>query len=299
MTQIVENILFLFQRLRWYDLLDIALVALLFFVILTQFRGTQAGTVLRGIAIMIVAVALLTSITQLPAISWILETILPALLIVIPVVFAPEIRRTLERVGRADFFRRASPATEVPLYIQAVVAAAKRLSERRHGALLVIERDVGLDDFSSTGLRLDADISTELLLQIFYPNTPMHDGAVILRRERLLAAGCVVPLSSGDALAASERRMGLRHRAALGISEVSDAVAVVVSEETGILSVAHNGRMIRRLDPQRLQNILLAFTRNAPRSPGFPWPFSPRRSPTAAARPADPEGSEGEERRSE
>ena len=299
MTQLVENILFLFQRLRWYDLLDIALVALIFFIILTQFRGTQAGTVLRGIAIMIVAVALLTSVTQLPAISWILQTILPALLIVIPVVFAPEIRRTLERVGRADFFRRASPSTEVPPYIQSVVAAAKRLSERRHGALLVIERDVGLDDFSSTGLKLDADVSTELLLQIFYPNTPMHDGAVILRRERLLAAGCVVPLSSGNALAASERRMGLRHRAALGISEVSDAVAVVVSEETGIISVAHNGRMIRRLDPQRLQNILLAFTRNAPRSPFIPWPLFPRKSSSAAARPQDGEGSDAEERRSE
>jgi diadenylate cyclase len=299
MTQIVENILFLFQRLRWFDLLDIVLVALLFFVILTQFRGTQAGTVLRGIAIMIVAVAILTSVTQLPAISWILETILPALLIAIPVVFAPEIRRTLERVGRADFFRRASPTTEVPLYIQAVVAAAKRLSERRHGALMVIERDVGLDDFSSTGLRLDAEVSTELLLQIFYPNTPMHDGAVILRHERLLAAGCVVPLSSGNALAASERRMGLRHRAALGISEVSDAVAVIVSEETGILSVAHNGRMIRRLDPQRLQNILLAFIRNAPRPPTFRWPFTPRRSAAAVTRPVDGESSEGEERHSE
>jgi diadenylate cyclase len=299
MTQIVENILFLFQRLRWFDLLDIVLVALLFFVILTQFRGTQAGTVLRGIAIMIVAVAILTSVTQLPAISWILATILPALLIAIPVVFAPEIRRTLERVGRADFFRHASPTTEVPLYIQAVVAAAKRLSERRHGALIVIERDVGLDDFSSTGLRLDAEVSTELLLQIFYPNTPMHDGAVILRHERLLAAGCVVPLSSGNALAASERRMGLRHRAALGISEVSDAVAVIVSEETGILSVAHNGRMIRRLDPQRLQNILLAFIRNAPRPPAFRWPFTPRRESAAVTRPADGERSEGEERHSE
>ncbi len=299
MTQLAENILFLFQRLRWYDLLDIALVAMIFFVILTQFRGTQAGTVLRGIAIMIVAVALLTSVTQLPAISWILQTILPALLIVIPVVFAPEIRRTLERVGRADFFRRASPTTEVPQYIQAVVAAAKRLSERRHGALLVIERDVGLDDFSSTGLKLDAEVSTELLLQIFYPNTPMHDGAVILRRERLLAAGCVVPLSSGNALAAAERRMGLRHRAALGISEVSDAVAVVVSEETGILSVAHNGRMIRRLDPLRLQNILLAFTRNAPRTPAIPWPLFPRKGSSAAARPQDGDSPDGEERRSE
>jgi diadenylate cyclase len=296
MTQLIDQLLFLFQRVRWYDALDIALVTMLFFVVLTQFRGTQAGTVLRGIAILIVAVALLNSLTKLPALSWILQNILPALLIVIPVVFAPEIRRALERVGRADFLRRPAPSTEVPPYIQAVVAAAKRLSERRHGALIVIERDVGLDDFSATGLRLDGEVSTELLLQIFYPNTPLHDGAVILRRERILAAGCVVPLSSANSLATTERRMGLRHRAALGISEVSDAVAVIVSEETGILSVAHNGRMIRRLDPQRLQNILLAFTRNTSRSPILTWPLFSRKA-AGMTRGPEGEGGEGEERR--
>jgi diadenylate cyclase len=299
MTQFVQNVFFLFQRMRWADVLDIGIVTLLFFIILTQFRGTQAGTVLRGIAIMIVAVALLTNLTNLPAVSWILQNILPALLIVIPVIFAPEIRRALERVGRADFFRRTSTSTEVPAYIQAVVTAAKRLSERRHGALIVLERDVGLDDFICTGLRLDAEVSTELLLQIFYPNTPLHDGAVILRRDRLLAAGCVVPLSSGNALVAADRRMGLRHRAALGISEVSDAVAVIVSEETGILSVAHNGRMIRRLDPQRLQNILLAFTRTTASPPVLAWPFFRHKSSAAPTRPSDAESAEPEERRSE
>jgi diadenylate cyclase len=299
MTQFIQQLMFLFQRLRWYDALDIGLVALLFFVILTQFRGTQAGTVLRGIAILLVAAALLNNLTKLPAISWILQNILPALLIVIPVVFAPEIRRALERVGRADFLRRPAPTTEVPPYLQAVVAAAKRLSERRHGALLVLERDVGLDDFSATGLRLDAEVSTELLLQIFYPNTPLHDGAVILRRERILAAGCVVPLSSANSLATADRRMGLRHRAALGISEVSDAVAVIVSEETGILSVAHNGRMIRRLDPQRLQNILLAFTRSTSRAPILTWPLFPRKASGGMTRQAEAEGPENEERRPE
>jgi diadenylate cyclase len=285
MTDWLQNLLFLFQRLQWYDVLDIGLVTLLFFVILTQFRGTQAGTVLRGVAILIAVVALLNNLTRLPAISWILRTILPALLIVVPVIFAPEIRRTLERVGRVDFFRRAYPASDVPPYIQAVVTAAKRLSERRHGALIVLERDVGLDDFTSTGMRVDAVVSAELLLQIFFPNTPMHDGAVILHGDRILGAGCVVPLSSGNELSATtERRMGLRHRAALGVSEVSDAVAVVVSEETGILSVAHNGRMIRRLDPQRLQNVLLAFTRSAPRSALWSWPLFRRRSSPSASR---------------
>jgi diadenylate cyclase len=300
MTDLLQNLLFLFQRLQWYDLLDIGVVTLLFFVVLTQFRGTQAATVLRGIAMMIIVVALLNNLTKLPAVSWILRTIFPALLVVVPVIFAPEIRRALERVGRVDFLRRSSPVADVPPYIQAVVTAAKRLSERRHGALIVLERDVGLEDFASTGMRLDADVSPELLLQVFYPNTPMHDGAVILHRDRVLAAGCVVPLSSGnDPSVATERRMGLRHRAALGVSEVSDAVAVVVSEETGILSVAHNGRMIRRLDPQRLQNILLAFTRAAPRSAMWSWPLF-RRTPSASAKRAvEPEPAAEGERHSE
>jgi diadenylate cyclase len=300
MTDLLQNLLFLFQRLQWYDLLDIGLVTLLFFLILTQFRGTQAGTVLRGIAIILVIVVFLNNLTQLPGISLILRTILPALLIVIPIIFTPEIRRALERVGRVDFLRRGSAATDIPPYIQAVVMAAKRLSERRHGALIILERDVGLEDFISTGMRLDAEVSPELLLQVFYPNTPMHDGAVILHRDRILAAGCVVPLSSGNELSTSaERRIGLRHRAALGISEVSDAVAVVVSEETGILSIAHNGRMIRRLDPQKLQNVLLAFTRPAPRSPLWPGLFSRRKPATSAQRTTEPEPTGEGEKRSE
>jgi diadenylate cyclase len=298
MTEFLRNVLFLFQRLSWYDAIDIGLVTLLFYLVLVQFRGTQAATVLRGIAILIVIVALLTNITRLPAITWILQILLQPLLIVSLVIFAPEIRRALERVGRADFFRRSSPASDVPVYIQSIATAAKHLSERRHGALIVIERDIGLEDFISTGIRIHGELSAELLLQIFYPNTPMHDGAVIVHRERILAAGCVVPLSAGGGLNPSmDRRMGLRHRAALGISEVSDAVAVVVSEETGIVSVAHNGRMIRRLDPLRLQNILLAFTRNPPGSLFSGWFPRSRKSAAPASRPAVSEAAD-EERRS-
>jgi diadenylate cyclase len=290
MTDIVDSLLFLLQRMDWLGVLDIALVAVIFFVVLSQFRGTQAATVLRGVAILIVVAALLTNLTQLPAFTLILNTLLPAMLFAVPVVFAPEIRRTLERLGRADFFRRAVPVSEIPPYLQTIVAAAKRLSERRHGALIVIERDVRLEDFSSTGVRLDADCSSELLLQLFFPNTPLHDGAAIVHQERILAAGCVVPLSSGEGAGGPpEHRLGLRHRAALGISEVSDAVAVVVSEETGIISVAHNGRMIRRLDPQRLQNILSAFTRSGSQRTILSWRswfHRPEAKPTRSA-PAD------------
>lgn len=297
--EFANNLWFLLQRLNWFGVLDIALVTLMFFIVLIQFRGTQAATVLRGIVFLIILVALLTSITQLPAFSWVLGKLLPAFLVAIPVVFAPEIRRTLERVGRADFFRRSAPASEIPPYLQAIVTAAKRLSERRHGALIVIERDVQLDDFVSTGVRMDAECSSEMLLQIFFPNTPLHDGAAIVRKERLFAAGCVVPLSSSEgASVAAEHRIGLRHRAALGISEVSDAVAVVISEETGIVSVAHNGRMIRRLDPARLQNILSAFTRQSSRHFGIPWRNWFRKRAAKTTRPLPVESAPGEERRS-
>jgi diadenylate cyclase len=165
--------------------------------------------------------------------------------------------------------------------IRAVVTAAGRLSARQHGALIVIQRNDSLRDFIQTGVALNALVSPELLLQVFYPNTPLHDGAVIIIDNRIVAASCVMPLSASGILTRSVERqqMGLRHRAALGTSEATDAVAVVVSEETGSISIAHAGRMIRRLDPERLENILTAFYRpsNLSESAGtffdrvFPW----------------------------
>jgi len=144
--------------------------------------------------------------------------------------------------------------------IDAIVSASERLSGRRHGALIVLQRRDRLDEFVQTGVRLEANVTPELLLQVFFPNTPLHAGAVIIEGSRLVAASCVMPLSASGVLVRSpERQMGLRHRAALGISEVSDAVAVVVSEETGSIAIVHGGRMIRQLDPERLENILRAF----------------------------------------
>jgi diadenylate cyclase len=184
-------------------------------------------------------------------------------LLSIPVVFAPEIRRTLERLGRAGATWPSvdkSASLEIEQAIRAVVSASARLSARQHGALIVLQRLDNLDEFVNSGVKLNAQVTPELLLQVFYPNTPLHDGAAILARGRLVAAACVMPLSSSGILNRSpERQMGLRHRAALGISEVSDAVAVVVSEETGSISISHSGRMIRRLDPERLESILIAF----------------------------------------
>lgn len=235
----------------------------IFFLLFSLVRGTQAMVLLRGMVLLVIGIALLTAWLQLPAFSWLLRAAISPLLIAVPVIFAPEIRRALERVGRAGalMMPHLQPA-QVRRRIDAIVSATQRLSDHRYGALIVIERERHLDEFAETGVELDAQLSAQLLMQVFFINTPLHDGAVIVRGDRLLAAGCVLPLSASGTLSRSvERQMGLRHRAALGISEVSDAVAVVVSEETGAISVALNGRMIRRLDQSRLRSILIAFYR--------------------------------------
>ena len=263
MAELLNNILFIFERLSWLSVIDILLVTLIFYGLLYWLRGTQAMVLLRGVILIVVVLVLITSLVNLPAFSWLVQNSLPALLLSVPVVFAPEIRRALERIGRAGTLLIAPNKTNDPNYeqtIQPVVTAVARLSARQHGALIILQRLDHLDEYIESGVRMDASTSPELLLQIFYPNTPLHDGAAILAGPKVVAAACVMPLSSSGILNRSpERQMGLRHRAALGISEVSDAIAVVVSEETGAISIAHAGRMIRRIDPERLENILIAF----------------------------------------
>jgi diadenylate cyclase len=263
MAEFLDNALFIFQRLNWLGIIDILLVTLIFFGVLYLVRDTQAMLLLRGIIFILILFALLTSLVNLPAFSWLIRTILPAMVFAIPVIFAPEIRRALERIGRAGTFFRVSTKSasqEIQQTIQAVVGAAARLSARQHGALIVLERFDHLDEYIRTGVMIQADVTSEMLMQIFYPNTPLHDGAVIISGNKIIAAACVMPLSSSGILARSpERKMGLRHRAAVGISEVSDSISVVISEETGGIAIAHAGRIIRRLDVERLENILAAF----------------------------------------
>jgi diadenylate cyclase len=265
LTDFLNDLFFIFQRFNWLSVVDILLVALVFFFVLYTLRDTQTMILLRGIIFLVVLIALLTSLVDLPAFSWLVRTTLPAMLLAIPVIFAPEIRRTLERIGRAGTFipaRSKAADLEMDAAVQAVVSAAARLSARQHGALIIMQRADSLREYIDTGVRLNARVTPELLLQVFYPNTPLHDGAAIIGDGKLIAAACVMPLSASGVLNRTpERQMGLRHRAAMGISEVSDAVAVVVSEETGSISIAHAGRMIRRLDSERLQNILIAFYR--------------------------------------
>lgn len=260
-NNLAANIIFIFERLNWVNVLDLLLVATTFFVILMFIRGTQSIMLVRGAIILIALLALLASFDILPAFSWLVKITLPAILFSIPVIFAPEIRHGLERLGRAGTFHTSERnASSMQNTIKAIVYASARLASKHHGALIVIERHDHLAEIIETGVYLDAKVTPEILLQIFYPNTPLHDGAVIISGSRIVAAACVLPLSSSGVLTESpERQMGLRHRAALGISEVSDAIAIVVSEETGSITIVQNGRMIRRLDAERLRNILNSF----------------------------------------
>ncbi|MDO9122724.1 MAG: diadenylate cyclase CdaA [Anaerolineaceae bacterium] len=269
MSDLLTEIAYLFQRLNWLSVLDLFLVSAVMYVALLLLRDTQVMVLLRGVIFMVIVLALMTSLINLPAFSWLFQTIVPALLFAIPVIFAPEIRRGLEKLGRAGTpklmqTQSSSQNKQIESTIRAIVTASARLSAREHGALIVIQRYDSLEDYAKTGVRLNAAVTPELLLQVFYPNTPLHDGAVIIADNRIVAGSCVMPLSASGILTKSpERQMGLRHRAALGTSEATDAITVVVSEETGSISIAHSGRMIRRLDSERLENILLAFYRPA------------------------------------
>jgi diadenylate cyclase len=254
----VADLLSILQRLDWPALVDIGLVALVIFGTLSLVRGTQADQLLRGVIILVVIGGLLGSAFSFPALGWMLSRAAVALLVAIPVIFQPELRRALERLGRAGprFSQPPRDTAAIETVIAEVAKASTRMAERKHGALIVLERETGLQSYADTGIRVDADVTSEMLQTIFYTGTLLHDGAVIIRQDRILAAACILPLTSAFL---SDRRMGLRHRAAIGITESTDAIAVVVSEEHGYVSIAHNGRIIRRIDPKRLEDVLRTF----------------------------------------
>ncbi len=265
MGDLYSEILFLIQRVTWLTVLDLILVTGIFYVLLIVLRETQGRTLLRGVIFLVLMISLLTALVNLPAFSWLVSITLPSLLIAIPVIFQPELRRGLERIGRAGsstFTLRGSTMNmrAIEGMIKDVVNAASRLSAFRQGALIILKRRDDLYEYEDPGIKIGAQVSAELLLQIFYPNTPLHDGAAIIVVNQITAAACIMPLSASGVLNSSpERQMGLRHRSALGISETTDAIAVVVSEETGAISLAHRGRILRRISADKLENVLIAF----------------------------------------
>lgn len=240
-------------------LLDIFLVTVVFYGLSFYIRGTQAVALLRGMVLLLAVVVLVSNVFELLALRWLLQNLLTVLAIAIPVIFQPELRRGLERLGRAGLFiNRQAPESDRDRLIEDVCQAAEKLSERRHGALIVLERSSDLQEYIRTGVPLNSDVSPQLLLTIFWPKTELHDGAVIVDADgKIASAASVLPLSSSRNL--PNPKLGTRHRAALGMSEVSDAVCVVVSEETGRISIASGGRIILRLDGRRMRTILNAF----------------------------------------
>ena len=282
------DLLWYLQRLDAIDALDILLVALVFFGLLYLVRSTRAVPLLRGVIFLIIAVALLGGVKYLRAFGWLTQRALPALLLAIPIIFQPELRRALERLGRpgALFGRMTGSRVILEQTLLTIVRTCRTLSERRQGALIVLERDTGLQELADSGVYLDAAITYELLVTIFDPHTTLHDGAVIVRHGRILAAACVLPLSTAFL---ADRQLGLRHRAGLGVTEESDAIAVVVSEERGSISVTHNGRIVRNLDTKRLETVLRAFYQPVLERPWPRWIARLRqiwgRSPVRASAP--------------
>lgn len=259
----MTNLGWLLERLLDFRaILDILVVTLLVYWLLWVIQGTRALSLMRGLVTLFLFLYLLGDGLQLTTLNRILAAIWPALIVAIPVIFQPELRRAFEQLGHAGtWIRSPFPAQDeqtAEFMIDEIVRAAHQLSRLRYGALIVIERETGLMDFISKGVALNADISRQLLINIFFPNSPLHDAAVVIGNNRILAASVVLPLT--DNISASSQ-LGTRHRAAIGVTEESDALAVVVSEETGQMSVSHSGRLIRNLDQDRLRRVLRTLLR--------------------------------------
>lgn len=234
--------------LDWRDALDIALVSLLLYQVFQLLRGSRAFAILTGLGIL-TALYLLARYLGLYTLSWLLQYIFSSIFILIVVIFQADIRQALGEMGAHRFFRRERLKQDG---VQAVVDACVEMARLRVGALIVIERSMRLGDMiKREGVRLDATISRQLLMNIFYPKAPLHDGAVIISNGRLVAAACILPLA-----VARDQNFGTRHRAALGITRESDAVAIAVSEERGEISVAMKGELVRSLDAIRLKQVL-------------------------------------------
>ena len=244
-----------FRTISFIDILDILIVAYIIYRVMKLLKDTSAERLIKGI-IILVGIMLLASMLHLTMISWLLQQALNVGLFAIVVVFQPELRRLLEQIGKGNFSRLIVPADapdEVESMITATVSACADMSRTKTGALIVFERRERLGEIISTGTMVDAAPSAELIKNICFKNSPLHDGAMIVRAGRVCAAGCVLPLSGNQSLS---RDLGTRHRAAVGMSESADSVLVVVSEETGSISVAIGGMLKRHLSPDMLRKLL-------------------------------------------
>jgi len=237
------------------DIIDIAILTFIVYQILGFLKGSRAVQLAKGIAI-VLAIAFIAEICHLYALSWVITQVLSVGLIALIIVFQPELRKGLDYLGRSKLgLRQFSMSTEYNITIvEEFLSSLEYFSARKEGALIVIEKDTSLEEFAATGTKLDCQVSSEAINNIFYKGAPLHDGAVIIRGDRIYAAACVLPLTENPNLS---KDLGTRHRAALGISEVSDALVLIVSEETGIISTAQDGKLSRFLDVKTVEKQLL------------------------------------------
>ena len=243
------------HRLGVVDIFDILIVAIILYELLLLTRHTRGSALLKGLFLLFL-IAVLSNLLGLVSLNWLLTAILQNGAIVLVILFQPELRKALERMGRSKVInkgRKGDLDDEQEVIISEIIQTINDLSRRRVGALIVFEQKTGLQDIIETGTRLDADISAPLLENIFEPNTPLHDGAVVIRENQIMAAACILPLAEASGVS---RELGTRHRAGVGISENTDAIVLIVSEETGIVSMAKDGQLTRPLTKEMLRDIL-------------------------------------------
>ena len=243
------------HRIRIIDVLDILIVAVIVYELLLLTRHTRGSALLKGLFLLLI-IALMSNLFGFISLNWLLRAILQNGAVVLVVLFQPEFRKALERMGRTRLFQkngRKSMNEECDLIISEIIQSIMDLSKRRVGALIVFEQQTGLQDVIETGTRLNAEISAPLLENIFEPKTPLHDGAVVIRDSEIMAAACILPLAEASGVS---RELGTRHRAAVGITENTDAIVLVVSEETGIVSMAKDGQLTRPLTVKTLEEVL-------------------------------------------
>lgn len=255
MMDAIHNLLQQVTRMQWSDYLDILVVAFLIYKLLPLLRTPSTMRIARAVVVVIV-IAALASWMELYTVSFILSQFLAVGLLAVVILFQPELRRMLDRLGSVklrQIFSGNKPAQEMDAVIAQTVMACEIMSREKVGALIVFAREARLDDYFKTGTQIDGQVTEQLIRNIFFPKASLHDGAMIIRDGRIAAAGCVLPLSDSSRLSAD---LGTRHRAGVGMSEVSDAVVVIVSEETGTVSVAVGGMLKRHLAPQTLEKLL-------------------------------------------
>ncbi|WP_066400956.1 diadenylate cyclase CdaA [Neobacillus mesonae] len=236
------------------SIVDILLVWYVIYKLINIIRGTKAVQLLKGILVILI-VRVVSDFFDLTTLSWMMQQVITYGFLAIIIIFQPELRRALEQLGRGKFFSRSTSPVEdgQEKTVEAILKATDYMAKRRIGALISIERETGMSDYIETGIPLNSQISSELLINIFIPNTPLHDGAVIIQKNNVAAAACYLPLSESPFIS---KELGTRHRAALGISEVTDSLTVVVSEETGGISLTRNGELHRDLKAEELRDIL-------------------------------------------